>query len=223
MSIVYTHYTGNTVPHDILQQCSSLFSNHYGCWALDAPLRPGSRIKMGAGTLAQQLLNNDHQGVVVASQQEDFVGHVCYAQYDDVLWVTQLVVHSDYRRRGIAGNLIKELMNFLPEPLVFGVASANRHTIDIIRGYCHEQDLLLSPELLKTNVEYLRRKTVVDNVRINTQFYIDHQGDNNLPSGWEYAYAGVRRSKAAALTCDICKDDLPPPVDRECMRCSWCR
>jgi predicted GNAT family acetyltransferase len=149
---------------------------------------------MTALTISKQLLNDDLHGVVVAHDQGEPVGQLCYAQFGEVVWITQLVVHSDCRRRGVARSLVGKLLEVLPESTVLGVASANRYTIDIVRGYCGGQDLSVAEELRDINVEYLRNKELVGNT-MNTQFFVDHGCDDTLPSGWEYVYAGMRSDR----------------------------
>lgn len=95
---------------DELEQCSSLYSNHYGFYSSDAPDdKPGKRIRMTSRYYRNHFMNEGYC-VVLAKHQGSIIGQAFYLRDridDDVFtWVLQLVVHTDYRRFGIGSKML---------------------------------------------------------------------------------------------------------------------
>lgn len=94
---------------DELIQCKNLFDNHYGIWG-KGHMKQGEQIKFPR-SLYQKYRNMDNTFVALALADEKIVGQAFYLKQtvegdNPVAWVLQLVVHSDYRKRGIAKTLL---------------------------------------------------------------------------------------------------------------------
>jgi hypothetical protein len=87
-------------------------------WLKSTPYRPftriGNRVRIGKGRLRAQFLPKDAAcSYVRVTIDNNLAGNVfaCRWTYNDksVCWITQLVVHRDYRERRLAVGLLNEL------------------------------------------------------------------------------------------------------------------
>jgi hypothetical protein len=207
MDIIYTIIPNSKINTDLLTICSNLFSNHYGIWSSKG-VKPGERVKMGIQGLKKNCCFDNNCGVVIAKLNDNTVGHAFfYKFYDEIIgkicWITQLVVDTNVRNRGIAKNLIHNA--FDPDCCTCGLVTSHPYAIRSLEkatGYkcVPEVILYLTPFLLKSNIPYILNKTV-SNTTINTEFFVDHtnvlkiieeeKNNNNwvlgdLPEGYEY-------------------------------------
>ena len=114
----YETFTGEGITETMVADAARLFSDNYGIWGPDCPTfaKPGDRVKLNARRLRLQCLpegaNTAYTRVVIDGIS---AGNalVCRCKHPDdgrgVCWVTQLVVHKDYRGRGLAGMLLRAL------------------------------------------------------------------------------------------------------------------
>ncbi|KAJ7098228.1 hypothetical protein C8R44DRAFT_947757 [Mycena epipterygia] len=123
-------------PH--LNACAKLFSDNYGVWGLHAAelsSKPGARVKMSPAKLRAECLSDpEHTQLALCSINEfwfflmELVGHAFATSwsYEDgvVCWITQLVVSTAHRRKGIATMLLRLLRNCGAYD-VFGLASSH--------------------------------------------------------------------------------------------------
>ncbi|OAA63880.1 Acyl-CoA N-acyltransferase [Cordyceps fumosorosea ARSEF 2679] len=118
------------VTDDILKDAARLFTENYGIWGHHngAVGKPGGRVKMTASRLRAECLPEGSQSsyarVIVNGT---LAGHAfaCRWRYDNrqVCWITQLVVHRDYRERRLATMLL--LAHFDKVDEIFGIASSH--------------------------------------------------------------------------------------------------
>ena len=116
---------GQSPPLPLLEECSLLFSSHYGRWSADHPdaNRRGHRIKQGPTAIRSNLVG-DHASVITARAPDNtLVGYAIACRLvrgtkKKIRWVTQLVVHADYRNQGVASRLLYAAWG---EPHDFGV------------------------------------------------------------------------------------------------------
>ncbi|KAA8620207.1 hypothetical protein PtrSN002B_007440 [Pyrenophora tritici-repentis] len=110
---VFEHFTGSDITDEILAEATLLFNNHYGTWSTHTS-NPADRVKLSKQRMRQQLLPTGgssciYARVTVATQ---LVGNAfaCRWVVDGVsiCWITQLVVHSEFRRQGLAARLLRE-------------------------------------------------------------------------------------------------------------------
>jgi len=131
--LIFTPILGSNVTQKQLEACAQLFTNNYGVWGKKAQeisqyLKDGARVKMSASKLRAQCLASPADSTLVTCHEDDLlVGHVFATTWDydggKVCWVTQLVVRSDYRQRGLATVLLGCLLRH--EHTAFGLASSH--------------------------------------------------------------------------------------------------
>lgn len=117
---IYERYDGTEITEDMLQEASQLFSENYGVWGPRAAsvqgtfAKAGNRVKMSKDRLRAQYLPHDAVcSYIKVTVDGCLAGNVfaCRWKYNNltVCWITQLVVHRDYRERGLAMGLLNEL------------------------------------------------------------------------------------------------------------------
>ncbi|CAG9945410.1 unnamed protein product [Clonostachys rosea f. rosea IK726] len=121
------------VTEDMLEDASRLFSENYGVWGQPPPGgrsfgKPGSRVKMSASRLrAQCLPEGSRSSYARVTVNGTLAGHAfaCRWQCGDrqVCWITQLVVHRDYRERRLATTLLLALLDSGDD--IFGIMSSH--------------------------------------------------------------------------------------------------
>ncbi|KAL2752782.1 hypothetical protein ACRALDRAFT_1052572 [Sodiomyces alcalophilus JCM 7366] len=114
-------------------EAAQFFSDNYGIWAQQFPDgshhgKPGSRVKLSASRLrAQCLPEGSRSSYARVTVDGVLAGHAfaCRWQYGDrhVFWVTQLVVHREYRERRLATTLLLALQQGQDD--VFGIMSSH--------------------------------------------------------------------------------------------------
>jgi GNAT superfamily N-acetyltransferase len=125
---LYQQYDGTQVTDSMLREASQLFNENYGIWGKESGSKMGTRIKMSKDRLRAQLLpSNVPCSYVRVTVDGDLAGNVfaCRWKYNGVpvCWVTQLVVHRDYRERGLAAGLLNELRQ--EDEDIYGVVSSH--------------------------------------------------------------------------------------------------
>lgn len=132
--VFFEKCVGSRVTEDMLQESSKLFSEHYGIWDEHAAqevgefAKAGSQVRLSKGRLRSDLLPNDatcsYARVTVNSR---LAGNAfaCRWAYGDktVCWITQLVVHRDYRERGLATGLLNLLRH--DDDDIYGIMSSH--------------------------------------------------------------------------------------------------
>ena len=214
--ISYTCFQCSFVTDEVLAKCSTLFNNNYGIWSNDAPLhsdnklQPGTRVKLGMKRLREMMLFNDRCSLITAeirspaSNQMELIGHAFFtsATYDrlkgNAVWITQLVVSSAYRGRGVAGTLLSIAKNSVEDVVVSGLVSSHPHAVIALTNACNRipVDLKLiadhAEDVIKAcNIPYLSGAQLVGSIfttqsslaveneqqpvsLIKTDFYVDH-------------------------------------------------
>ncbi|KAL8743537.1 MAG: hypothetical protein Q9190_004118, partial [Brigantiaea leucoxantha] len=139
-------FEGHQLTDTMLKEAAKLFNENYGTWGKDpttrTPLPPqgklgerarssaeGSRVKMTKDRLrAQCLPENTVCAYVRATVDDRLVGNAfaCYWTLADrvVCWVTQLVVHVDYRKHGLATSLLTRLRQE-GDDTIYGIMSSH--------------------------------------------------------------------------------------------------
>ncbi|KZF18990.1 hypothetical protein L228DRAFT_264112 [Xylona heveae TC161] len=131
---VFEKFRGSEITDDILEGAAKLFNEHYGVWGKDPSNsnptpKPGSHVKLSKSRLRDQYLpNNAYDCCYVRVTLDDRLAGNAFAcrwrwQNKVVCWVTQLVVHADFREQGLA----RHLLEFLREDgdAVFGIMSSH--------------------------------------------------------------------------------------------------
>lgn len=209
--------TGNEYYEELIKECSQLYSTQYGKWSKAAPFRAGQNIKLSPERI-REWLNNDNAAIYFAKDDEKLVGYAIAIQlsvpkYGIISWVTQLVVHEDYRHKDIAKNLLYSIWGST-DNFAWGIVSANPYAIRALEKTTRRRS---DPVRIKHNLRkilsigaehlpYINEKTeafVTNEIsRINTEFFVDHSDvkqmiDNvvtdtvpwtlgHLEEGWEW-------------------------------------
>lgn len=176
----------NITPH-MIAQCAKLFSEHYGIWAdhENVPVnKRGKPIKLAPKRLHEQYLFDDCCFVVTVWDHDTLIGHCCGREFDVstlgmVCWITQLVVHSDYRHRGLATRLL--FMARGPYSRACGLVTSNPFAIKALEKSMHQK---CQPEIIQlmtqsiindSKIPYLQQSVIVDHTcLVNTRFFVDH-------------------------------------------------
>src|SRR5689334_9852161 len=92
---------GSEIPLTVLEECSYLYSHHYGTWSLHSPRRPGDRIRLPPTRLRDFLAAED-SWAALAYLNGSLIAYAFAVRGEiepakKITWVTQLVVHEDYR------------------------------------------------------------------------------------------------------------------------------
>ncbi|TDL23852.1 hypothetical protein BD410DRAFT_153131 [Rickenella mellea] len=126
---------------NILMEASELYSNHYGFWICEdigrGTQREGARVKLSPRRLLEGYLFNDDYFITHVHHRVSgiLMGYAFGLTAPDptsppasgkkIAWITQLVVHDEYRSQGIAGRLIGCAMLAIQNISVFGIISSH--------------------------------------------------------------------------------------------------
>ncbi|MGN1155572.1 MAG: GNAT family N-acetyltransferase, partial [Agathobacter sp.] len=191
-------------------ESSHLFSANYGRWSgKDKPEKKGQRIKLGVGYYERLKTKEDmyvsfchEDGLLIGAcfflKKRLVNGQIC-------VWITQLVVDSSYRKKGIATRLLQSAWGF-SDYFAWGLATANTLTIKTLESVTWRK---VDPSIICDNLETIDRlceslpyrtgsKTIEQGKSIiDTNFFIDrdiHETTEdiyverlgNLPDGCEW-------------------------------------
>ncbi|GFR41416.1 hypothetical protein Agub_g2099 [Astrephomene gubernaculifera] len=201
--IVYTRLPGTKVTDEHLIACSKLFSEHYGLWGRQpdpkAPgPKPGSRVRLSPERLRQQSLYDPERcSLVTAHLGDELIGHAFvtefeYGSFGSVSWITQLVVRTDQRSRGIGSRLCRIACSPSPKPFACGLVSSHPHAVRALeRGVglrCDVDSIQRHAAGLvaASGIPYVQGCQVVG-CCIDTAFHVDHTEVDELArhqAGW---------------------------------------
>jgi 2-polyprenyl-3-methyl-5-hydroxy-6-metoxy-1,4-benzoquinol methylase/GNAT superfamily N-acetyltransferase len=205
-------------PH-LVEQCAKLYSAHYGKWSSQAPDGlAGKPIKLTTARL-KAWFSQGANLYVAHTGTDELVGYAVAVQSPShhkrsITWVTQLVVHSDYRLQDIGKTLLYSIWHS-SNHFAWGLVSANPYAIRALekatRRRCDPGVIAKHLKLLRSfanrRIHYLP-KTKAYRVgrtrsRVDTEFFADHSNLNakldnvtskgvpwalgrSLPEGWEW-------------------------------------
>lgn len=207
-------YDGPDVSEALLRECSELFGKHYGTWGPQGP-NPGQRVRQPTNCI-KALLNGRDARLVIARKEHQLVAYAAAVQptvsgIGKISWVTQLVVHEDFRKQGIATWLLFAFWQF-SDQFAWGLVTANPFAVRALEKATRRR---VQPSRAASSVHvvldagfeipYIKSDTVVkcaDGISlINTAFFVDHKdvpkmlqqasvGESwllgDLPDGWEW-------------------------------------
>ncbi|CAA7262115.1 unnamed protein product [Cyclocybe aegerita] len=147
---------GDKVTDAQFEECAILFSENYGVWSsrVSTPLKPGARVKMNSNRLKKEVLGDPTRSILALCTLDGVhIGHAFATVWpyegSNVCWVTQLVVASGYRERGIATMLLQLFPgpNFKCDAL--GIASTHTASCWALAKRSNKLDL----EFIKTHAK----------------------------------------------------------------------
>ncbi|KAL2417770.1 hypothetical protein ABEF95_010206 [Exophiala dermatitidis] len=199
---VFETFDGREVTDAMLTEAAVLFNENYGIWGTDpthsrSVPRQGSRVKLSKDRLRAQCLP---ENVDCLYARVTVAGHLAgnafacrwRVQNKTVCWITQLVVHSDHRERGLAMGLLNPLRQ--DDDNIYGIMSSHSAAclaaakafgggIDSVpTGFIRDN---ASTVMKESPVEYVRNAELRGNLfdpddtsgvisSVCTNFFVDH-------------------------------------------------
>ena len=202
MKITYEWMCSTFIPSSeyydqLIKDFSELYSTQYGKWSQSSPINPGKNVKLSPAKI-KDWLKNDNSSIYYAKDGDMLVGYAIAIQlnvpnYGVISWVTQLVVHEDYRNQEIAKSLLHSIWGF-SDNFAWGIVSANPYAIRALEKTTRRRSdpMRIKHNLRKIisigieNLPYINKDTeyFVNNEvsKINTAFYIDHSNVEKMIS-----------------------------------------
>jgi GNAT superfamily N-acetyltransferase len=196
--VTYRKITHNKVSPEQLAQCRNLFNSQYGIWGPQGP-KPGFPVTMTKEALRRTFLSGNGTFLVLAIDEDRNVlaGHafarrlpLTGAFRGNALWITQLVVNSTYRNRGIGAHLISTALD--NKDVCVGLVSSHPYAVRALEKACRrtvgiEFAASYGQHVLDSSgVAYLEGRTAVVTggcCKISTDFYVDHTEVNAIIAG----------------------------------------
>jgi SAM-dependent methyltransferase/GNAT superfamily N-acetyltransferase len=176
------------VPDETLWECSALYSGHYGIYG-DGHPRSGDPVRMSPARL-RALLDDPGAWAALARLPGQLVGYAFVVRGalpsgGVVSWVTQLVIHKDYRHREVATRLLRAAWG-LSDDFGWGLVTANPYAVRALEAATRRRcdPLVIHPHLRAlqefgvAHINYLAGKNwQVDDRRsiVDTQFFVSHE------------------------------------------------
>jgi len=131
-----------------LEECSALFSAHYGVWGARGP-RPGKHVALTPARLREACLFDDQCGVVLCRANGSggmLLGHALFRRFtvDAIVhgaalrgpgvWITQLVVAEGARGQRLASTMLLQLCT--RDVVAMGLLSSHPHAVRALAHAC---------------------------------------------------------------------------------------
>lgn len=180
--------SSDNLDEKILQDCSELFSRHYGEWSAAHPTLAGKPITLTKKRL-RDYFGKSGGWIALARKKKRLIGYAIVIigeipGYGTVTWVTQLVVHRSFRNNKVASRLLRAVWGF-SDHFAWGLVTASpfavralekstRRICDPVQIENHATEILRFGE---DHISYIRgRNTTIDLSKsvIDTNFMVDH-------------------------------------------------
>jgi len=175
---------------NLINEMSELYSNHYGLWGKTSQ-NPGKRISLSPSYI-RKWTENDNAYIATARNKNILIGYAIAIQSyknkaekkNAISWITQLVVHQDYRQHGIGKELLFSFWGF-SNHYAWGIMSSNPYAIRALEKATYRR---VQPFIIKNKeislkkfgiekVSYLDEETefviTLKNTKVNTKFPSD--------------------------------------------------
>lgn len=170
-----------------IKECADLFSSSYGNYSKTSAVRPGEKIKMGAGYYKKNYCKPGFY-VALAKIEGKLVGQAFYIRkryegYGMMTWVLQLVVDRSHRKKGIASTLLRSIWGF-SDDYAWGLATANPCTVKTLESATFRK---CKPVVIRKNLRAIKLigadTTFVNgdsydvtncSSQVNTKFFVDN-------------------------------------------------
>lgn len=182
--LVFTVLPFESINDSVLKECAELFSKDYGKWGSKG-IKPGSNIKLSAQRLKSQYIFDKTCYICIARLNHLLVGQAVYTKFTspfgNVIWVTQLVVDSNYRGKKIAQNLLLHSQD--TEWSIFGLVSSHPMAIRALEKAtglkCQPNQIqeYANDLLANCDIPYIQGARLICDKKqslIDTNFFVDH-------------------------------------------------
>ncbi len=174
----------------LIDEMSELYSNHYGLWGKTSE-KYGKRISLSPSYI-RKWIKDENTHIATARDSDTLIGYAIAVQSyknktekkNAISWITQLVVHQDYRQHGIGKELLFSFWGF-SNYYAWGIMSSNPYAIRALEKATYRR---VKPTIIKSKeiglkkfgiekVSYLNEKTefviTSKNTKVNTKFPSD--------------------------------------------------
>ncbi|MCJ1464461.1 hypothetical protein MMC07_003074 [Pseudocyphellaria aurata] len=195
-------FNGAELTDHMLEEAAQLFNENYGIWGEDPtnpePVpKPGSPVKLSKNRLRVQCLPEHATCSYVRVTVDDCLAgnaFACRWSYNNtnVCWVTQLVVHRDFRGRGLATGLLNQLRQ--DDDAIYGLVSSHPAACLAAAKAFGSSINTVAVEFIRDNAEAIMKASPIRYVKdaelrgslfdredasgavssVNTNFFVDH-------------------------------------------------
>jgi GNAT superfamily N-acetyltransferase len=207
MTTTFVSVGYEVIDTEVLQTTAALFSSHYARWRDGTRDRngedvSGKSVKLTAERVRREFLFDERCGMEVVECDGVWVGHALFVRFEWndhlITWITQLVVHSNHRRQGLATELCRRCCrrrrdesdddddddddNDNDKPHIVGIISSNPYSFRALQIALNTPAVPLASDcdiLDHCPVEYMKGKRIESaspsSSVINTNFPICHR------------------------------------------------
>ena len=196
MKLNFSWVPGQMATEELLRDCASLYSKHYGFWGQSSSTLAGKRVRLSS-TRLRNWLNDKDSKIALAYDDAELVGYAIAVQtkvprYGFISWVIQFVVHEDYRRRNVGKTLLFSIWGFT-DHFAWGLLTASPYAVRALekatRRRCDPARIKKNCRKLysvgRVHVPYVTEETNIEissgstgQSRIRTGFCLDHSDLN---------------------------------------------
>jgi len=194
----YEYYIGKLViSTPLTDELSDFYSNNYGYWSENHSTKSGLNIALSSRKI-EEWLNNDLAELWTVRDNSILIGYAIALKgksgsSQPLIWVTQFVIHVNYRNLGVGKRLLFSIWGF-SSYFAWGLVTANPYAVRALekatRRRCEplriKKNHLQLLNFGKNNVSYVQdciEKKITDiDSKINTKFFVDHSDINEMLS-----------------------------------------
>lgn len=211
MQISFSSKTASLCSEEEIKSMSELFSSHYGIWSAAAPSHlVGRRVRLSSQALKDGYLFDDRCVAHFAKSADGIlVGCMITRQFAfcdrEAIWISQLVVHSDWRIQKVASRLMAMAIAVPHELVGVGMATSHPYAVrameKVFNKTCNPTSTIMSGKSFveASGIPYLQGKPLrllaqPPTSIIETSFFVDHSEVNairaQLSGSWHLGTLG---------------------------------
>lgn len=152
LNITYITKACSELTDQEAEDCSTLYSNHYGMYPADHIKKPSQRITLSPARYKALRKKTNHY-IAMAIIDGRLIGHAIYIRKEFpglgyMSWVRQLVVDTEFRERKIGKTLMFSIWGFSSD-YAWGLATSNPLTIKTLESATLRK---VNPETIRENL-----------------------------------------------------------------------
>jgi GNAT superfamily N-acetyltransferase len=187
--VTLTVLAATDVDHSMLDRMAHLFSSHYGVWGAGGP-QPGEPVRLSTQRLREEYLGDASCRAALAfSPEGTLVGHMIFRVFEfgggSAAWISQLVVHHDWRSRKVASIMMGGALTTLHNLRACGMATSHPYAVRALEkavgAKCDPAVIatIAAPFIASCGVPYVQASHVRITATppcsiIETRFFVDH-------------------------------------------------